>query len=124
MHRVRPDYAKQVIANSKALASALDEYGVPVKCRDYGYTESHQVMLDITDPREIEDFTKRLESANLIVDRGIRLGTNELTRRGFKEDDFEHVAGLLSEIYERADLAKVRKESIKLRKEFNEIHYT
>ena len=124
MHRVGPDYAKQVIANSKALASALDEYGVPVKCRDYGYTESHQVMLDITDPREIEDFTKRLESANLIVDRGIRLGTNELTRRGFKEEDFEHVAGLLSEIYERADLAKVRKESIKLRKEFNEIHYT
>jgi glycine hydroxymethyltransferase len=81
-------------------------------------------MLDITDPREIEDFTKRLENANLIVDRGIRLGTNELTRRGFKEEDFERVAGLLSEIYERADLSKVRKESIKLRKEFNEIHYT
>jgi len=124
MQRVGPDYAKKVIANSKALASALDEYGVPVKCRDQGYTESHQVMLDISDQKEIEDFTKRLEDANLIVDRGIRLGTNELTRRGFKEEDFEHVAGLVSEVYKRADPAKVQKESIKLRSEFNEIEFT
>src|SRR5207245_3489590 len=91
MHRVGPDYAKQVIANSKALASALDEYGVPVKCRDYCYTESHQVMLDITEPREIEDFTKRLESANLMVYSGIRLGTNAMTSRRLKESYLEHV---------------------------------
>jgi glycine hydroxymethyltransferase len=124
MQRVGPNYAKQIIANSKALASALDEYGVPVKCRDEGYTESHQVMLNITDQKEIEDFTKRLEDANLIVDRGIRLGTNELTRRGFKQKEFDHVAGLISEVYKRGDTSKVRKESIKLRKEFDEIKYT
>lgn len=123
MQRVGPDYAKQVIANSKALARALDEHGVPVKCRDYGYTESHQVMLNITNQKEIEDLTKRLEDANLIVDRGIRLGTNELTRRGFKEEDFEHVAGLVSEVYKRSDPTKVRRESTDLRKEFNEIRY-
>src|SRR5215471_8215613 len=47
--RVGGKYAAQVIANAKALAKSLNEGGLPVKCSDYGFTDSHQVFLDISD---------------------------------------------------------------------------
>lgn len=40
-------YANQVIRNSRALGEAMDELGIPVRCKDYGYTASHQVLLDM-----------------------------------------------------------------------------
>ncbi len=122
--RVGPAYARQVVANSKALASAIDEGGVPTKCSEEGYTESHQVMLDISSPKEIERLGARMEEANMIIDRGIRLGTNELTRRGMKERDIERVADLFVEVYEGADPRIVRKRVIALRKEFTGLQYT
>ncbi len=40
-------------------------------------------------------FADRLEANNLIVDAVGRLGTNEITRWGAKEDDMQTVAGLI-----------------------------
>jgi glycine hydroxymethyltransferase len=40
------NYASQIVRNSKTLAGALDELGIPVKGKEYGFTESHQVILD------------------------------------------------------------------------------
>jgi len=34
------------VRNAKALAAALDAHGFPVRFREHGYTESHQVHLD------------------------------------------------------------------------------
>ena len=42
-----PSYGERVVENARALARSLDEPGVPVKFSDRGYTESHQVMLDL-----------------------------------------------------------------------------
>ena len=39
-------YAKQVIANAKALAKALDDLGFDVQGRQFDFTESHQVAVD------------------------------------------------------------------------------
>jgi glycine hydroxymethyltransferase len=117
-------YATQVIANSKALAKSLHEGGVPVKCADYGYTQSHQVMLDLEGEEKIDKFTRTLEEANIIVDKGVRLGTNELTRRGMKERQMEKIAELVVGIYKGGEPAKVRRAATKLRKNFNSIHYT
>lgn len=116
-------YAPQVIANAKALAKALHEGGIPVKCADYGFTESHQVYLDITRD-EIESFSQKLEAANIIVDHGIRLGTNESTRRGMKVRDMERIAELILRVYRGEDPVKVRRAATKLRKEFKTIEYT
>jgi len=122
--RVGGKYAAQVIANSKALAKALHEGGVPVKCSEYGFTESHQTILDVKDQKEIEAFTQRLEDANIIVDHGIRIGTCEATRRGMKAQDMERVAELIVRVYKGEEPSKVRTKATKLRREFNRILYT
>ena len=117
-------YAATVIANAKALGRALDEGGVPVKCSDYGFTASHQIFLDITGEQDIERLTGRLEAANIIVDRGIRLGTCEATRRGMKPRDMERIAELIVRVYKGEELAKVRRAATKIRGEFRALLYT
>src|SRR5206468_2763205 len=79
-----------------------------VKCSEYGFTESHQTILDVKDQKEIEAFTQRLEDANIIVDHGIRIGTCEATRRGMKARDMERVAELLVRVYKGEEPSKVR----------------
>ncbi len=117
-------YATQVIANAKALAKALHEGGLPVKCADYGFTESHQVMLVLGSEEKVDKFTRTLEEANIIVDRGVRLGTNEMTRRGMKPREMEKIAEMVVGIYKGEDPEKIRKAAIKLRKNFKSILYT
>ncbi len=117
-------YASQVIANAQALAKALHERGLPVKCADYGFTKSHQVFLDIEGADKIDKLTTELEKANLIVDQGIRLGTNEATRRGMKTQEMESIAEMIVDVYKGGSLAKVKKRATRLRKSFSSIHYT
>ncbi len=117
-------YASQIIANAKALAKALHEGGLPVKCADYGFTKSHQVFLDINGEEAINRFSEKLEEANMIVDHGIRLGTNESTRRGMKARDMERVAELILRVYKGEEPSSVRRAATRLRKEFKTIEYT
>lgn len=116
-------YAPQVVANSKALGKALHEGGLPVKCAEHGFTQSHQVFLEIKG-EEVNTFSQKLEDANIIVDHGIRLGTNESTRRGMKPRDMERVAELVMRVYQGEDPRKVRRAVTKLRREFKTIEYT
>lgn len=95
-----------------------------MKCSEYGFTESHQTILDVKDQKEIETFTQRLEDANMIVDHGIRIGTCEATRRGMKAQDMERVAELIVRVYKGEEPSKVRAKATKLRREFNRILYT
>jgi len=91
-----PEYASQIVRNSQALAKALAESGVPVKCRNIGYTKSHQVLLGYEEKvtPQIADF---LQDCDIIVDAGIRLGTSEVTRRGMKETEMEEIAEIISD---------------------------
>lgn len=96
-------YAKQVISNSKALAAALDDSGIHVKFKNKNYTESHQVLLNI-DQIESEyninsmELSNRLEAENIIIDAVGRLGTNEMTRRGCKEEDMVTIAQFVKRV--------------------------
>jgi glycine hydroxymethyltransferase len=117
-------YADQVIKNAKTIGRALDEHGVPVKCREYGYTESHQVHLDNSKIDSRIDHTKILEEANIIVDKGTRIGTCEVTRRGMKHTEMERIAELIARVIVKRDQPeRVRKDVIKLREEFNTLEY-
>jgi len=42
-------YAKQIIKNAKRLAERLFELGFNVLCPDLGFTESHQVVVDVSE---------------------------------------------------------------------------
>ena len=95
-----------------------------MKCARHGFTESHQVFLDIEGTDKIDKITTQLEQANLIVDQGIRLGTNEVTRRGMKKQEMEAIAEMIVDVYKGVSRAQVKKQAKRLRKSFTTIHYT
>ena len=140
------DYHGQVTKNAKAFAQALYERGFKVLCEHKGFTESHQVVADITNFENTiglgGDIEKALEKANIIINRnllpwditrdhrnymnpgGIRLGVSEVTRLGMKEKDMETIAELMKKVV--VDLKKpenVRMEVSEFRKEFQEVKY-
>ncbi|MEM4775367.1 MAG: serine hydroxymethyltransferase, partial [Sulfolobales archaeon] len=56
---------------------------------------------------------------------GIRLGTQEMTRFGMREDDFKYLARLIREVViDRKDPREVKKKVIEFRKNFLEVKYT
>ena len=63
------------------MARALYEHGFPVKCPKFGFTESHQVIMDFGDSEKGRKVAEKLEEANIIVDCVVRVGTCEVTRR-------------------------------------------
>lgn len=100
MEAFGPAYAKQIVANTKALGRQLDQWGFPLRFKTLGFSDSHQLLADtqllrdrwgIT-PREFAD---RLERNDLIVDAIGRLGTNEVTRMGAHEEHVQTLAGLI-----------------------------
>ena len=134
-------YATQVVANAKALGQALHELGLTVLAEHKGFTESHQVAVDVTRYGLGGDMEKVLESANIIVNRqllpgdiqagrhytnpgGIRIGTSEITRVGMKQSHMREIAEFIKHIViDREDPKKVRQDVIEFRKDFQKVHY-
>jgi glycine hydroxymethyltransferase len=122
------DYAKQVVSNSKILAKALDEGGFPIKFKDYGYTECHQMLVDTEVVQEKMGFTPheyscKLEDSNIIVDSVGRVGTNELTRMGADERTMEKVSEIVLRTLKGEDTGpdvKRIRSSLKLKYFFEE----
>ena len=105
--------SKQTIKNAQALAQNLHELGFNVLCEDLGFTQSHQVAFNVSDIGSASELAKRLESNNIILNKnllpgddvnksddpsGIRIGTQELTRRGMKESEMAEVAELIKRV--------------------------
>jgi glycine hydroxymethyltransferase len=93
-------YAHRVVSLSKELARALDEQGMPVRFRDRGYTESHQILLDDAKLKkkfklDTPGLSAALERNSIIVDAVGRIGTAELARTGAMPDEMEDLAGLI-----------------------------
>jgi glycine hydroxymethyltransferase len=130
------DYAKQIIENAKNFAQALYEKGFKVFGEKLGFTESHQILVEIG-PGKGREAAKTLEKAGIVTNMntipgdtnpmnpsGLRLGTPELTRIGMKKQEMEDIAVF----YERVLLKKEKPEKVckdvKLfREDFQELHY-
>ena len=105
-------YSAQVVANARALASALVERGYRL-CS--GGTDNHLMLVDLQ-PRDAAltgaDAERWLESAGIITNKngipndprppmvtsGLRLGASALTTRGFDEGAMVEVAELLDRV--------------------------
>jgi len=88
-------YAQAVIKNSQALGAGLAKRGISVKGAAYGYSESHQVLLEY-DKARCELYAKRLEDANIIIDNGGRVGTSEATRLGMGPTEMDQIADMMA----------------------------
>jgi glycine/serine hydroxymethyltransferase len=108
------EYAKQIIANSNALGEALAERGYHVRKANTGrYSENHQVHLMTEKIGNYQELWRQLYRNNINVNfdspdvfkQGafIRLGTQEVTRRGMKEPQMEQIADFLQRGLSRYD---------------------
>ncbi len=139
------EYQKNVIENAKAFGQALNERGFKVLCPHLGFTESHQIVVDIKNFGNTiglgGDIERLLESANIIVNRnllpndirenrhymnpgGLRLGTAEVTRLGMGKQEMIDIAEYFKKlIIDRQEPKKVKEEIAEFRKNFQEIKY-
>lgn len=130
-------YADQVIRNAKALGQGLHERGIKVLCEHKGFTASHIIAIDVEQYGGGAACSKLLEDSNIIANMnmlprdtkpkspsGIRLGAQELTRIGMREQHIGEVADLISRIIVKKEApAKVKKDVVKLKGDFKKIHY-
>src|SRR5579872_4054620 len=117
-------YAAQVVRNSKALAKTLHDLGIPVKCASYGFTKSHQILLNFSDAESVE-VADRLQAFDIIADTGIRLGTSEVTRRGMKEVEMEMIGSVIHDaLKENAEKDQIMDRVHHLVRAFNSIEFS
>jgi glycine hydroxymethyltransferase len=116
-------YADGMIANAQALAAALAERGVAVlEVPGKGATSSQHVAVPTSDPH---GDARRLEAANVLVSEigvpsggALRLGTQELTRRGLEPEGTAAIAEVMARVLVRGEApAAVRPATIALRRQ-------
>jgi glycine hydroxymethyltransferase len=89
----------------------------------YGYSRSHQVILDYG-KEDCEILSDKLEKANIIADSGGRLGVSEITRLGMGPNEMQIVGELISlVILNRAKSASIQKKVRGLVSEFHEVKF-
>ncbi|MGD8689671.1 MAG: serine hydroxymethyltransferase [Gammaproteobacteria bacterium] len=123
-------YQKQVLANARALAGALQGRGFKIVS---GGTDNHLFLVDLID-KDItgKDADAALDDAHITVNKnavpndprspfvtsGLRMGTPAITTRGLGEDDTRELAGWIADILENLDdqatRDRVRKQVIEL----------
>ena len=113
-------YARQVVANAKALAARLMERGYSLVS---GGTDNHLMLLDLSD-RDLtgKDAEAALEAARITTNKntvpgekrspfvtsGIRIGTAALTTRGLDEDDMARLGDWIADVLDAPEDADVR----------------
>lgn len=132
-------YMAQIVKNAKALGQAFHDRGFTVLGAHKGFTETHQVILDVKEFGGGLDVGHKLAKANIITNKnlipsdqpedwdcpsGLRIGTIEVTRLGMKEKDMATIANLIADILiSEKDLDIAKKEALKMRKSFQKLHY-
>jgi len=134
-------YSKAVTANARTLAETLAQKGENVLGESHGYTQSHQVAIDVTKYGDGGQVEKKLESMNIIVNRqllpgdlqagrhytnpgGIRLGVSELTRLGMGKSEMKEVADVLHAALTTDKVEVVKKRVRGLRRLHQRVKYS
>ncbi|MBC5828396.1 MAG: glycine hydroxymethyltransferase, partial [Candidatus Eremiobacteraeota bacterium] len=103
------DYARQIVANARALARALEQAGLRIVT---GGTDNHLMLVDVSvrglTGKDVETYLDEIGitvNKNTIpfdknppmVASGIRVGTAAITTRGMKESDMGEIAAIMGE---------------------------
>jgi glycine hydroxymethyltransferase len=130
-------YARQTIANAKELGRRMHELGFKVQAGEFGFTESHQLALDVREFGGGDEVARHLKDNNIILNMnllpneplenvanpaGIRLGAQEMTRVGMKEQEMQAIAALFKKCL--IDGKYVGDEVRELRQGFQKVRYS
>lgn len=124
------DYARQVIDNANALGRSFSNLGYAVRRVSPGvYTQNHQIHVFIDGRgKHVHLYKKLLRnniSTNFAYQPGrrlyIRIGTQEVTRRGMKQQEMQRIAAFIDRSLRGED---VREEVIAFTHDFSRIYYS
>ena len=130
-------YADDTIRNTKALASALDRFGFDFQAKEFGYSETHQVAINVKEFGGGEKVSRTLEINDIILNmnmlpheplsahdhpEGIRIGVQEMTRFGMGEEEMGHIAELIKECI--VEKKPVKEEVNRFRSQYQEVKYS
>ena len=102
-----------IVANARALAAALEACGVPVLGGHRGYTDTHQVIADVSTLGGGLESAQLLARANVITNKnllpwdrrenwerpsGLRIGTTEVTRYGMGRAEMMEIADVIAAV--------------------------
>ena len=133
------ELARQTVKNAQTAGQHLYENGVKVLAEKKGFTQSHQIAVDIHSFGGGKKIAQDLEDANIILNKnllpyddqsskddpsGLRIGFQDVTRRGFKEGDIKHLCDLMLDVIKgKRKPAQVKEDVLSLKKEFNQVKY-
>jgi glycine hydroxymethyltransferase len=130
-------YAEAVVANAKALAESLEALGFDVEAKEFGYTESHQVAVNVKRFSGGDKVSATLEMNDIILNmnmlphealetfdhpEGIRIGVQEMTRFGMGPDEMRRIAELMKGCI--VDKKNVKEEVNAFREDYQEVQYS
>ncbi|MEM3550427.1 MAG: serine hydroxymethyltransferase [Candidatus Bathyarchaeia archaeon] len=133
------ELAKQTVKNAQTAGQYFYENGLKVLGEDKGFTMSHQLAVDVREWGGGKRVAEDLEEANIILNRnllpyddqnnrenpsGIRIGFQDVTRRGFKEGDIKYLCDLMLSVIKRKRAPQEVREEVKaFKKQFNRVEY-
>jgi glycine/serine hydroxymethyltransferase len=135
MNAFKDEYQKQTLSNARAFAKSCAAAGIPVEGgEDEGFTCTHQVIIRVSAFGDAKEIASRLEANNVIVNyqalpddetfyhpSGIRMGVQEMTRFGMKEQDFDVLARFIADVILKKK--NVAKEITEFRGSFTTMKY-
>jgi glycine hydroxymethyltransferase len=131
------EYTKQIVTNAKTLARSLSNLGFNVQAKEFDFTESHQVAVDVSELGGGNEVARILKENDIILNMnllpfeplekvtnpaGIRIGVQEMTRFGMKEKEMERIAELFKKCLK--DSLSINDEVQEFRKEFQKVQYS
>ena len=140
MNKFGKIYARQTIRNAKILAKELFKLGFDVLGKENGFTQSHQIVVNVQKFGGGKIVAEKLEKANIIINKmalprdksvdatqnpsGIRIGVQEMTRYGMGKNEMKKIANLMKRVLiDKEKPEKVKKEVIAFRRKFQKIKF-
>ena len=131
--------AKQIVKNAQSAGQYLYENGIKVLAEHKGFTKSHQIAVDIRSYGGGNKIAQDLEDANIILNKnllpyddqsskenpsGLRVGFQDITRRGFGEGDVKYLCDLMLDVIKaKRTPTQVKADVLALKKEFSQVKY-
>jgi glycine hydroxymethyltransferase len=133
------ELARQIVKNAQTAGQYLCENGVKVLAEKKGFTRSHQIAVDIRSFGGGNKIAQDLEDANIILNKnllpyddqsgkenpsGLRIGFQDVTRRGMMEGDIKHLCDLMLDIIKgKRTPTQVKVDVMAFKKEFCGVKY-
>ncbi len=133
-------YARQTVRNARKLAEELHGLGYRVLGEKFGFTETHQIAVDVREFGGGDPVARKLETVGIILNKnllpwdsidrtanpsGIRIGVQEVTRLGMEEEEMVEIAKFIDmTLRDKKSLQEIRREVADFRRDFQTVKFT